>query len=193
MQHHIIYVPGIKDDLFRVQSMIIRFWRLGGVHGHCHPMPWAGPGDYAAKAEALLVMIDEYAAAGHRVSLVGASAGASAVLNAYSARREVVSGVAYICAKINRPQTVSTVTLKHNRAFGAALAVLQTNLINFTEADKSRFHSFYSVHDTVIAYEDTHIAGVKETKLAPLGHGIAIIYSLTFGFPKLRRVLSHPA
>ncbi len=193
MAHHIIYVPGIQDDLFHAQSLIIKFWRLFGVCGHCHPLPWAGQGDYATKAATLLARIDDYVAAGHRVSLVGASAGASAVLNAYAARRTAVSGVAYICAKINRPETVSAETLGENPAFKTALALLQANLQTFDAADKSRFYSFYSVKDGTVAYADTRVNGVRESKLAPLGHGLAIIYCLTFGFPKLLRVLKPAA
>ena len=189
MAHHIIYVPGIQDDLFHFQSLIVKLWRLFGVRGHCHPLPWAGPGDYATKAAALLARIDDYVAAGHRVSLVGASAGASAVLNAYAARRTAVGGVVYICAKINRPETVSAVTFDENPAFKTALMQLQTNLQTFDTADKSRFYSFYSVKDGTVAHADTRIDGVKEAKLAPLGHGLAIIYCLTFGFPKLLSVL----
>jgi len=193
MQHHIIYVPGIGDDLFRAQSTIIKFWRLFGVHGHCHPLPWAGQSDYATKAEALLGHIDGYVAAGHRVSLVGASAGASAVLNAYAERRQAVSRVIYICAKITHPETVGQATLNKNPAFKEALAVLQTNLGSFDDVDKRHFHSFYSERDNVIAYEYTVIPGVLETKLPPLHHGQSIIYSVTIGFSKLLRVLNSPA
>ena len=193
MQHHIIYVPGIGDNIFRLQSTIIKFWRLFGVRGHCHPMPWAGPGDYAAKTAALVTKIDEYTAAGHRVSLVGASAGASAVLNAYSSRAHAIRGLIYICGKINYPETVSAATISKNPAFKEALAALQTNLRGFTKADKARFHSFYSEKDGLIPYDSTQIVGVKETKLPPLRHGMAIVYSLSLGFPKLLRVLNQVA
>ena len=193
MQHHIIYVPGIGDDIFRIQSTIVKFWRLFGVRGHCHPMPWSGRGDYATKAETLVARIDEYVAAGHQVSLVGASAGASAVLNAYATRHATVNKLVYVCAKINHPETVSAATFNKNPAFKSALAVLQTNLLGFTEADKSHFHSFYSNKDGLIPYESTRIVGVKKTKLPPLRHGAAIIYSLSFGFPKLLRVLKPAA
>ncbi len=100
MQHHVIYVPGILDDIAHVQSTLVRLWRLHGIYGHAHTMPWLGASDYPAKARRLLAAIDRLHDQGHRISLVGASAGASAVLNAYVERREVVSGVAIICPKI---------------------------------------------------------------------------------------------
>jgi hypothetical protein len=78
-QHHIIYVPGILDDIYRVQSSLVATWRIYGVVGHCHAMPWLGDETFEPKLQRLLDAIDELSAQGHHISLVGASAGASAV------------------------------------------------------------------------------------------------------------------
>ncbi len=188
-QHHVIYVPGILDDKFWIQGMLIRFWRLYGVHGHCHEIPWAGPEAWQPKFQRLLDEIDRYADQGHRVSLVGASAGASAVLNAYVERRHKIHRLAYICAKINAPETVSDKTYTENPAFKTSLYQLQDNLKKLTAADKAKMHSYYSPKDGTVPYAATVIKGVDEARLPALRHGRAILYSLSFGFPKLKRFL----
>ncbi|MEO8105088.1 MAG: hypothetical protein ABI602_02005, partial [Candidatus Saccharibacteria bacterium] len=161
-QQHIIYLPGIGDDWWGVQSLIVKFWRLYGVHGHCHPLPWAGPGEYGDKMTAVLAEIDTLAAAGHLVSLVGASAGATAALNAYVVRRSTVHGVVFISAKLNHPETVSPGLLQRNPSFEVALAAAHANLTSLSAADKKRFHLFYSERDSYVPHRDSFIFGVQE-------------------------------
>ncbi len=184
-QHHVIYVPGIGDDSYHFQGTIVKLWRFHGVRGHCHSMPWAGSEDYQPKLQRLLDQIDGYIAKGHQVSLVGASAGASAVLNAYVERKDKITGVNYICAKINGPETVSDKLYAKNPAFRASIYNLQDNLKKLTPADKVKMHSFYSPGDGYVPYEATTVPGVEESKLRSLRHGRAIVYSLTFGARQL--------
>lgn len=187
-QHHVIYVPGILDDIYHVQSMLVWLWRFRGIHGHCHETPWTAK-DYEPRLQELLAQIDKYKYQGHLVSLIGASAGASGVLNAYAARRDSITGLIYICAKINAPETVSDKTYNKNPAFKTSLYKLQDNLKKLTSEDKAKMHSFYSPGDGTVPYEATVIEGVKESKLPPLRHGRAILYSLSFGSGQLLKPL----
>lgn len=168
---------------------MVRFWWLYGVRGHCHEMPWAGEESWGPKFQRLLDEIDRYKAQGHKVSLIGASAGASAVLNAYIERRDSITGLIYICAKINAPETVSDKTYAENPAFKTSMEVLQTNLAKLTTVDKAKIHSFYSPKDGTVPYQATVIPGVAETRLPSLRHGRAILYSLSFGASGLMRFL----
>ncbi len=177
-QHHVIYVPGILDDIYHAQSLLVGLWRLRGVHGHCHEIPWTGEEDWQPKFRRLLDKIDRYKAQDDDVSLVGASAGASAVLNAYVARKDSIAGLVYICAKINAPEIVSDRTYGKNPAFKTSLYALQDNLGKLTDADKAKMLSLYSPADKTVPYAATVIPGVKEHALPGLNHGKAILYSL---------------
>lgn len=188
-QHHVIYVPGILDDIYRIQSTLIKFWGFHGVRGHCHEIPWAGEEAWGTKFQRLLDEIDGYVSQGHQVSLVGASAGASAVLNAYVERADKIHSLAYICAKINAPETVSHKTYAENPAFKTSLESLQGNLKKLTIVDKAKMHSYYSPNDGTVPYAATVIKGVGETRLPALHHGRAILYCLSFGAFKLTRFL----
>jgi len=178
---HLIYVPGILDDIYHVQSVAVATWRLHGVEGHCHEIPWAGPEAWQPKFERLLAKIDQLTAQGYAVGLVGASAGASAVLNAYAERPDQITGVVYICAKINASQTVSSKTYADNPAFKTSLAQLQKNLTRFSSADKAKMLSLYSPADKSVPHSATVIPGVQEQQLPALSHSKAILYSLTPG------------
>jgi pimeloyl-ACP methyl ester carboxylesterase len=180
-QHHIIYIPGILDDIYHAQSLAAATWRIYGMHGHCHPIPWAGQEAWGVKFKRLLAEIDRYKAEGHEVSLIGASAGASAVLNAYAERRDSIKGLIYICAKINAPETVSEKTYAENPAFKTSLELLQRNLKKLTAKDKAKMLSLYSPSDNTVPYPATVINGVEERRLPALHHGRAIMFALTFG------------
>ena len=184
-QHHVIYVPGILDDIYKIQSTLVRFWRFRGVRGHTHEMPWAGAEDYQPKLERLLAKIDYYKAQGHLVSLIGASAGASGVLNAFVERKDSITGLVYVCAKINQPETVSDKLYAKNPAFKTSITILQSNLKKLTAADKAKMHSFYSLGDHYVPHKFTIIPGVSESVLPSLRHGQAILYSLGFGAPRV--------
>jgi pimeloyl-ACP methyl ester carboxylesterase len=188
-QTHVIYVPGIGDNLYHVQSIAIKFWRLYGVHGHCHSMPWAGSEDYDSKIERLLSKIDYLKSQGNSVSLIGASAGASAVLNAFVERKDKISGLIYICAKINGPETVSKYTYKHNPAFKTSMEKLQINLSKINASDKKYMLSVYSSGDKLVPYRATVISGVEEKRLSFLSHTASIVYSITFLAPTLLHFL----
>lgn len=187
-QHHVIYIPGIGDDSFG-QGLYVKLWRPYGVRGHLHEMPWAGDEAYEPKFQRLLAEIDKYKAQGHQVSLIGPSAGAGAVLNAYVERKNSITGLIYICAKINGPETVSDKLYAKNPAFKTSLYALQGNLKKLTPADKAKMHSFYSPGDGYVPYEATTIPGVEESRLPSLRHGRAIIYSITLGAHTLLRPL----
>ena len=186
---HVIYVPGIADNIYHVQSLLVRTWRWSGVYGHCHEMPWLGPVSYDLKFQSLLDEIDKYSAEGHEVALIGVSAGASAVLNAYVARPDTIKGVVLLCPKINYPETVSQKTYARNPAFKESLHQLQGNLAKLTAHQKKRILMCYSPSDGTVPYEASVIPGVQERRLLSLRHPRAIIYGITFGAPSFLRFL----
>lgn len=193
-QHHVIYVPGILDNIYHIQSTAVRAWRLYGVRGHCHVMPWFGQESYELKFQRLMDEIDKYLAQGYRVSLVGASAGASAVLNAFVARPNKITGVVLLCPKINGPETVSKKTYAENPAFKESLGQLQANLAKLTPRQKAdRMLLYYSPADGTIPYAGSIILGIPERRLPPIKHGRAIVYGLTFGAHSFISFLKHQA
>lgn len=106
MAHHIIYVPGLGDYKTYGQNIAIQIWRLFGFRPHYFPLFWQDVAGFKHKLDRLEKFIAGLQKSGDIVSLVGTSAGASAVLNAYVNNMQV-AGVVYICGKINHPENVS--------------------------------------------------------------------------------------
>lgn len=188
MSHHVIYVPGLSDHRTKAQRWApLYWWPFFGVRGHCYFMHWNDKEAFAPKLERLLQMIDSLAQNGDKVSLVGASAGASVVLAAYAARQDKVAGVACISGKINHPETVSPAHFIENPAFQESLAELQRILPKLGQGARARIMSIRPLRDGSVAPADTIIPGAREEIIPTAGHAFSIVMALTFcAYPMLK-------
>lgn len=193
MQHHIIYVPGILDDIGHVQSTLVRTWRLQGVRGHTHVMPWLGPEDYVAKEKKLLTYTDTLLKQGHRVSLMGASAGATAVLNVYHKRQQEIKSVALICPKVNDSTNIGSKILDKNPSFLTSIQLEENIQAELSDRDKKRMVILVSPRDGLVSRADSLISGVPTFQLPPLRHNAAIFYAISIGFPRIKATLNRLA
>ena len=117
-RHIVLYVPGLGDNNPTGQSFAVNLWRFYGVRSWTVALHWADQSEtWEQKFNRLLVVIDEKLAEGHSVSLVGTSAGAGAVINAFAARKGRISGVVTICGKIHNPETIGDGYRRENPAF----------------------------------------------------------------------------
>lgn len=189
MRHHSIYIPGILDDVGHVQSCLIRLWALHGVRGKMHVMPWAGKGAYTVKEAKLLAVIDHYVSAGHSVSILGASAGATAALNVLLARPGVIDSVILICPKINNSRNVNPQLVQKNPAFMESLLQLEAAMPALTPTMKQKIAIFVSPADGTVTLADSKIDGVVTRQLPAFKHSVAILYAISIGFRKILPLL----
>ena len=186
MNYTAIFVPGIADDIGYVQSTLVRLWRFRKLSGQTHVMPWAGSGNYDAAAERLDKHVGRLHNQGKSVVLVGASAGATAVLNAYCANRDKIVAVILICPKVNDSTNINDAILKKNPAFKTSIELAEKNQPTLTAEDRQRFSIFISPRDGLVSKVDSLIPQVPTSLLVPLRHNLAILYALLFGFGRLR-------
>lgn len=182
--HTVIYVPGIGDDTKKLQRSLLRFWRIYGVKPIIHEMPWMDTESFAPKLLRLVKRIDDAHAKGDTVSLVGASAGASAVLNAFAARKDKVNGVVCIAGKINNPDTIGERYRRRSPSFieSAMQAQFSLDQLDF-DKERKRIMSRYAVFDPVIPQEDSKVAGGINRRVFTIGHTTTIAEQLTLGAP----------
>jgi pimeloyl-ACP methyl ester carboxylesterase len=163
------------------QQAVVKWWSVLGVEGYYVPMYWADKEGFAPKLARLLAKIDELAQNGDKVSLVGTSAGASAVLVAFAARIDKVSGVVCICGKINHPETIKPERFVENPAFRESLAELQKALPKLGPEARPRILSIHPLYDSVVPVADTKIPGAHEHVVPACGHAFTIATTLLFG------------
>lgn len=180
MSHHIIYVPGLGDSRTHGQNILLQLWRLFGLKSHYFALDWADKQPFAPKLQRLLGEIDRLQKEGQTVSLVGVSAGASAVLNAYSQRKSV-AGVVCIAGKIQNPQTVSERTYATNPAFKESMAMVKASLDNLDAQHRQKIMSIHPLADHTVPITDTIVQGAVERAIPVKGHVFSIFYAVIFG------------
>lgn len=179
--HAIIYVPGLGDSRVAGQQLAISAWKLQGVEPHLFQMNWADGEALKPKMARLLALIDRLAGEGKVVSLVGASAGGSVVVNAFAVRPDTINGVVCICGKISNKHTVHPLTYERNIAFRDSMDKLDKTLSALTSEDLGQILSLHPIADGVVPVQDTHPAGVRTGTMPVAGHSLGIAYGLTVG------------
>lgn len=186
--HTVIYIPGLGDHRSAGQRAAISTWRLWGVRPYFFQMNWNDDRSFEPKLEALLADIDRFAKKG-KVSIVSASAGASAALNAYALRPDKITGVACIAGKINNPQAIGGSYKVRNPSFYESAQRTTGSIGRLTTGEKRRVLTIRAMFDEVIPARDSQLEGARNRMTWTSGHAITIATQLVFGAPFFIRFL----
>lgn len=178
---YLLYIPGLGDSKVTWQRRVVGTWRLWGVKSELVQMNWADGKPWQPKFDRLLRRIDSYHSQGYRVALVGASAGAAAVINAYAARRDKIQGCVIISGKVNFPDRIGERVRAENPAFITAAYDCQSALASLTANDRQRILSIYAVADELVHKSDSLIPGANNRRVVTIGHGFTIAFQIVFG------------
>ena len=141
----------------------------------------------------LLARIDKLLATGRQVGLVGASAGASAAINAYAARSDSLVGVVVIAGKVNRPEAVGKHYKGRNPAFWQSIQSSPQSLKQLNPPDLRRVQSRYAVADETVHKPDSIIPGADNRMVPTATHFFTIATQLLIGAPFFIRFLKRLA
>ena len=178
-KNHIIYLPGIGDHKPYYQPQIINLWKKFDVVAHYHPVIWRGHENFAPKLDRILELVDELHSQGHRVSLVGVSAGATAAFNTYMKRPEKIAKVVYVCGKLRRPESVGERYYRINPSFKQSLELVQTKIDKLNSEDVAKMLSLKPLYDQTVPVADTVLPGVRNWRMLSLWHIPSIFMGIT--------------
>jgi hypothetical protein len=178
--HYIVYIHGLGDNT-KGQEVALQLWHLWGVKTTLVPMQWADKQPLGPKLARLLQTIDALAAKGHTVSLLAASAGASAALTVFAQRKETIHKVALLCGEVNPSAVIAPRYRNNNPAFTEAMDGLESSLALLGSRERKRIRSYRALRDGVVPAGDTNIDGAQHKVMPVLGHAIGIGFGLTLG------------
>ena len=182
-QLYIIYVPGLGDSSVANQRKAIKTWKWYGVSAELFQMNWADDIAWSVKFEKLLARIDKLAAEGYSVGLVGASAGASACINAFAARPDKIVGIVSIAGKINHPESIGPKFRVGNPSFIESAYAAPKALETLGPEQRRHILSIYSVKDGLLMRRDSRVPGARNRLTLVMGHPFVIAAQITLGAP----------
>lgn len=184
----VIFVPGLGDRIppvVHLQREALRTWRALGVRTTMFRVRWSSDASFQDRLDRLDAMVERFEQRGERVALMGASAGAGAVLAEYARRRSIVA-VVIIAGKFLEPEDIIKPVLDRNAPFAQSMSAVPKLLEGLGPEDRAKILSLRSARDGVIDDEDTLLEGAVNETMRVVGHVIAIGYALMF---RARRVV----
>lgn len=164
-------------------------WSNYAVDAEICQMIWNDGQSWQSKFDRILNRIDILVAEGKSVALVGVSAGASAAINAFAARKDKLVGVVCIAGKINRPETVGGLYESQNPAFITSAYECQEALKTLKQNELSRVQSRYGIFDNIVLTRDSHIPGAHNKRVLMIFHIPIIATQIYLGAPAFLRFL----
>lgn len=167
--------------------MVLKGWRRQGLYAEVLPMRWADPMPLQPRYDILLKKIDTLSQDGHRIVLVGTSAGASVAVSAYADRQKAVYGVVTICGKLQGD--IPEVIEELNPCFADALQKLEAKKTALNPKKRRRIMTLYAWRDAIVPAEEATFDGVHSVMLPTAGHNITCSIILLTQAKRIARFL----
>ncbi len=188
---HLIYITGLGDTQISGQQKAISTWHWWGVEAELFQVKWGDKEPWEPKFRRLLKRIDELVSEGKDVALVGASAGAGAVINAFAARKNKIVGVVLIAGKVNRPDAIGSKFRSQNPAFVTSAYDCEKALTTLDASDRKRILSRFALIDELVYKADSRVVGARNRLVPSIGHIPTIALQITLGVPSFVHFLKH--
>lgn len=175
----VLYIPGLGDHRLKLRRRAINTWHYNDIQIKIVPKQWRVDETWRSKLDRLIKKIDTYHAKGMLISLIGESAGATAVLAALEERTDKVHAVILLCGKSQYPDRVAPSLYKKNPALAQAMMQSHEVVNQLTDVQKQKVLNLHPVWDPVVPLWETKIVGVKDSYMPMIGHFSGIGFGIT--------------
>jgi hypothetical protein len=192
-ERSVIIIPGLGDNEKEIR-WITGFWKRRGLIPVVHAVGWRDGQGFPQKLAKLISLVDKLDASGFEVSVVGTSAGGSAALNTYWARRNVVKKVVNLCGRLRVGENVGrrsfVATTSTSMSFAQSVIMCEKNLGQLSWIDKKKILTLRAWGFDELVPADTSIVTGAANIVIPLPeHLLAISSALTISSKPLLNFL----
>lgn len=194
-KHRVIIIPGLGDEVNKI-SWATNHWRRYGLEPVIHSVGWYDGKEFQSKLRTLIEMIDKFIKYGNRVSLVGCSAGESAVLNAFLKRKELIHKVINVCGRLRCGNQKGFRSYEARTASSPAFAqsvklfASRENLLSIQ--DRKKVMTVRALFGDELVPADTAVLSVANNMVIPtMEHIFSIVMALTLFSRPLITFLTH--
>ena len=195
--HKVIIVPGLGDETKKLE-WVTRGWKKHGWYPTVHSMAWRNNKEsFQEKQARLLALIDQLSGQGSAITLVGTSAGGSAVMNAYMERKNVISRVVNVCGRLR----VGTHTGIHSfeartassRTFTESVRQCELNLQKLSVENSSKIMTIRPLFgDEVVPANTVGVRGARNIVIPSGEHVLSIALAMTMYSRKIIDFIQQP-
>ena len=184
--HMALVVPGLRDQIVLHQLLTVG-GKFGGIVPVIYRMGWHDGEKFEDKLGKLLAEIDLLRRRADRLSLVGTSAGAGAVLNAFLERRTVVYKAVNVCGRLIPGTSVGVrgfdERTKSSRSFRESVMRFSEKERRLSAADRKRILCIYpSLGDELVPRDTCVLEGANNTSVPTGEHMFSIGIAMMFGY-----------
>jgi carboxylesterase type B len=146
-------------------------------------MPWqCAEQDLEPKLERVVALIDTYHTNRYTVSLLGTSAGGSAVINAYAMRKEKIHKVINLCGRLKKGDRVFPTLEQASRtskSFYDSVIRCEEILKNLTFEDYKKILTLRPLFDELVPSSTVSVPGGRNILLPTIEHILSITLAMT--------------
>lgn len=180
--HHLIVVPGLGGQNNKFNAMV-KLWEKFGFITHIYDFGWKNKEiKFNSQLDKLLHDIDDLLSQGAKISLIGTSAGGSAVLNAFYKRRKQIHRVVNICGRLRRGYNVYP-TLEYaaqdSPSFCQSVTLFEDREPSLTEQERKRVLTIRAFVDEIVPSSTTTIKSATNNRVISVEHMLSIAAAMT--------------
>jgi hypothetical protein len=163
--HCLIYIPGLNDRYpiqKRLTNLLPLYWGRLGIDVHIVPMYWENRETFSIKQKRILDLVDLLVKQGHKVSIVGQSAGGSAAGNVFITRKNTIHCFVNITGRLKVGTNVFpslTFAARNSSAFTESVTLFEMNEPKLPAADKKRILTIRPFIDEVVPASTVPVPG----------------------------------
>ncbi len=180
--HYVLFVPGLGGEniLFRRTA---NSWNRFGFTPIIHDVGWKDEEQhFEPKLKKLISLIDTLHASGGIISLVGTSAGGSAVLNAYSKRTTKIHKVVNICGRLRAGYHVFPsleIASRSSKSFRESVTLFEQREPDLTNKQRKNILTIRSLFDETVPISTISVRGAHNVQIVSVEHNLSIALALT--------------
>ena len=185
-RHLVLVVLGLGDQV-GLLKFVTAGWKSRGITPIIYPMGWYDGEGFKDKLEKLLAKVDSLQNNADRISLVGASAGASVVLNVFLERKMAIYKAVNVCGRL-RPGTNLGIRgfdarTKSSRSFRESVVLFSEKESQLNAADRKKILCIYPLLGDELVPRDTCVLEGANNISVPMGeHVFSIGFAMAFGY-----------
>jgi hypothetical protein len=192
-RHAVIYVPGIGDHALNGRKNLLWAWRYKNIDIEVCRMYWTVDEPWEDKLARLVTLIDQRHAEGKLVTIIGESAGATAVINALFISTDKLHNAILLCGKSQYPERVGASIYRRNPAFKEALTDSHAIVQRLTKKQKAMLINMRPLFDQTVPVGETKIPGVRNIVIPSAFHAVSIVFAMTFWNWRIVRLMRRHA